>query len=387
MIINYYKNVKSPSVQYNIELNDWLTKIKAGEFKEKINSLRLLDKSSPDFNSLKLSLPCVTYNFFYNSYKKDENIASSTGYIFIDIDNLKFSLSKSIQHKVHAYYKSVSNNGVHLIVKASNIPKDISNDDFSNFYRSIVNDLGISDIVDISAVKRSQFSIVSYDEDLYLNNNSIVYEYVNTPLKVTNFNTIIKEEKKSISHLRGGIIKYTNLYDIVDIDSGYSVFKDGIYETKSYLTGKVKRGNRQNFFSSYCNNLICINEGITKAEVYNVLSNINNHHCVEPLPKADLIKIINYKFKNIDKLIPIKFKKPRKIVFAKVSEYSTKEKRQIVAKVVGSFRTENKLKELEEIILNWDNEKYGKVSQSKIYSNFKISKNFVEKHYNKFKNN
>lgn len=385
MIINYYKNVKNPSVQYNIELNDWLNKIKSGEFKDNINLLRSLNKSSHDFNSLKLNLPCVTYNFFYNSYKKDENIVSSTGYIFIDIDNLSFSLSKSIQHKVYACYKSVSNNGVHLIVKASNIQKDISNDDFSNFYKSIVNDLGISNIVDISAVKRSQFSIISYDEDLYLNTNSIVYEYTNTPLKVTNFNTIIKEEEKSISYLRGGNIKYTNLYDIVDIDSGYSVFKDGIYETKSYLIGKVKRGNRQNFFSSYCNNLICLNKGITKGDVYNILSNINNNHCEEPLPKYDLIKIINYKFKNIDNLEPIKFKKPRKIVFAKNSEYSTKEKRQIVAKVVGSFRTDNKLKELESIIFNWNVEKYGKISQSKIYSNFKISKNFVEKHYNKFK--
>lgn len=380
MIINFYNNVKNPSVQYNIELKEWLNLIKTGKFKNEINSLRSLNKGSLDFNNLKLSLPCVTYNFFYNLYKKDENIVSSTGFVFIDIDNLDFKLTKSIEQKVYACYKSVSNNGFHIIVKVSNILSSISNNEFSNFYKSIVNDLGILDIVDISAVKRSQFSIISYDEDLFINNNSIIYEYKNTPLTVDNI-----YQHKSISYLQGGDIKYTDLYDIVNINSGYSVFKEGIYETKSYVTGKIKNGNRQKFFSSYCNNLICINKGITKDEVYSILSNINKHHCLEPIPIKDLLKIINYKFERIDILKPIKYKKPRKIIFAKVSEYSTKEKRQIVAKVVGAFRTENKLNQLKDIILNWDFEKYGKISQSKIYGNFKISKNFVEKHYNKFK--
>lgn len=386
MIINYYENVKKPSVQSNIELNDWLNLIKSGKFKSDINSLRSYEKNSLDFNNIKINLPCVTYNFFYNNYKKDENIVSSTGYLFIDIDNLSFVLNDAIKDKIYACYKSVSGKGFHLLVKVSNIDKDITNNEFSDFYKSIVYNLGILDLVDISAIKRSQFSIVSYDEDLFLNTKSSVFKYKNNPHRVANYYTINKEEeKKSISHLKGGDIKYTDLYDIVNITSGYAVHKEGIYETKSYVPGKIKNGNREKFFSSYCNNLIYLNNGITEDEVYNILSNINKHHCIEPIPKRDLLKIIKYKFKNLNKIKPIKFKRPRKIIFAKKSEYTTTEKRQVVGKVVGQIRTENKLNQLKEIIDNWDYDKYGKLSQSKIYTNFKISKNFVEKHYSKFK--
>lgn len=386
MIINYYENVKKPSVQSNIELNDWLNLIKSGKFKSDINSLRSYEKNSLDFNNIKINLPCVTYNFFYNNYKKDENIVSSTGYLFIDIDNLSFVLNDAIKDKIYACYKSVSGKGFHLLVKVSNIDKDITNNEFSDFYKSIVYNLGILDLVDISAIKRSQFSIVSYDEDLFLNTKSSVFKYKNNPHRVANYYKINKEEeKKSISHLKGGDIKYTDLYDIVNITSGYAVHKEGIYETKSYVPGKIKNGNREKFFSSYCNNLIYLNNGITEDEVYNILSNINKHHCIEPIPKRDLLKIIKYKFKNLNKIKPIKFKRPRKIIFAKKSEYTTTEKRQVVGKVVGQIRTENKLNQLKEIIDNWDYDKYGKLSQSKIYTNFKISKNFVEKHYSKFK--
>lgn len=382
MIINYYKNVKQPSVQYNIELNEWLNFIKTGKFKSEINSLRSFHKNSIDFNKVKFNLPCVTYNFFYNLYKKDENIVSSTGYIFIDIDNLELVLNEYIKSKIYACYKSVSGSGFHILVKVSNVNGNISNNQFSDFYKSIVNDLGIQNMVDISAVKRSQFSIISYDDNLYLNNSCYVYEYKNTPIEVNNF---INNKDKSISYLQGGGIKFTDLYDIVDIDNGYAVNKDGVYETKIYIPGKIKNGNRETFFSSYCNNLICLNKGITQEQVYNILYNINKYHCIEPIPKRDLFKIIKYKINNLEFLTPIKFKKPRKIIFSKLSEYTTKEKRQIVAKVVGGFRTQNKLTELKQIIDDWDYDKFGKISQSKIYKNFKISKNFVEKHYSKFK--
>jgi hypothetical protein len=382
-MVQVYKNITSPQVLDQIPILDWLNDIQVGTYKDQIDSLRKLPKNSKDFNIIKNNLPCCTYNFVYNRYKKDSNILGSTGFLFIDVDNQSIDIKECLKSKVFAIYKSVSNNGYHIIVKVSNIPSEIDSISFNEFYKSICNDLNIIDYIDYNAIRRSQFSIVSYDPDLYFNECSFVYEYKNTPTTFANLNTIIEEY---IRHSKGGEIRFSNIDEIANVSNGYKVNKEGWHYVECRIAGKSKDGKREIFLSSYCNNLIWLNIHLSQKVVYSIMINVNRVGCVNPMSEKEIYNIVDYKFRNKENIKPIYQKKTRKVVFAKNGDYSIKEKIQIVSKVVGQMRTENKLMELQSIIYDWDFEKYGKISQSKIYNNFKISKNFVEKHYSKFIN-
>jgi hypothetical protein len=380
-MIQTYKNITSPEVLRKINITDWLNDIEVGTFSTQINNLRLLTKNSKDFNIIKQSLPCCTYNFYYDTYKKDCNILHSTGFLFIDVDNLSIDINNDLKSKVYAIYKSVSNNGYHIIVKVLNIPNNIDLISFNEFYKSICIDLNIIDYIDYNAIRRSQFSIVSYDPDLYYNEDCIVYEFKKSYLSLTNLT--INDNNTYVSVPK---VTFSNIHDVANVDNGFKVNKDGWDYFECKIPFKVKNGSRQAFLSSYCNNYILLNKHLNQQSVYKTMLKVNQLGCINPLTENEIYKIVDYKFKNKETLKPIMQKKKRKIVFAKNSEYTLTEKKQIVSKVVGEIRTENKLKQLQEIIFDWNFEMYGKITQKKIYENFDIGKRFVKENYSKFIN-
>ena len=380
-MIQTYKNITSPEVLRKINITDWLNDIEVGTFSTQINKLRLLTKNSKDFNIIKQSLPCCTYNFYYDTYKKDCNILHSTGFLFIDVDNLSIDINNDLKSKVYAIYKSVSNNGYHIIVKVLNIPNNIDLISFNEFYKSICIDLNIIDYIDYNAIRRSQFSIVSYDPELYYNEDCIVYEFKKSYLSLTNLT--INDNNTYVSVPK---VTFSNIHDVANVDNGFKVNKDGWDYFECKIPFKVKNGSRQSFLSSYCNNYILLNKHLNQQSVYKTMLKVNQLGCINPLTENEIYKIVDYKFKNKETLKPIMQKKKRKIVFAKNSEYTLTEKKQIVSKVVGEIRTENKLKQLQEIIFDWNFEMYGKITQKKIYENFDIGKRFVKENYSKFIN-
>lgn len=79
--LNTYYCVSNPTVHSTITASEWLSSIKKNHYYKIIESAR---KGESDYNTVKETLPCVTYNFTYSGYKKDTNIISSTGLIYID---------------------------------------------------------------------------------------------------------------------------------------------------------------------------------------------------------------------------------------------------------------------------------------------------------------
>ena len=75
--LNFYLNVRSPRVIKGVSVEDWFEMIRGSEYSSLIEDAR---SGNVGYNQVKTSeLPCVTYNFLYDSYKKDSNIISSTG--------------------------------------------------------------------------------------------------------------------------------------------------------------------------------------------------------------------------------------------------------------------------------------------------------------------
>lgn len=390
-MINVYTNIVTPPVvKGTIEPNQWFNKIKSSDYSHLIEKVR---QGILDYKNIKESIPCVTYNFLYKKYKKDNNIITSTGLMYIDIDiendiNNHFDINLLDKTKIYCYYKSFRGKGYAILVKVNNLNKY----NFKNTYIEICKELNIIDFIDTNAIKPSQFSVLSYDKDIYINNNCFIFnseDYKNTPpRKVINNNTI----EEDIYGRRGGKIIYNNIEQI---------FKDNSEANEPYLvnmeTGydfincyipvnKVKDGYRYKSVLSYTTNYVYINPSLTKESVLNTISNVNNVMCEHPMDYKQVIKIVNsvYKQKEDGVLVPIYSDKKRNIVFNEYCGYATNEKKEIVLTLVNEHRVEKTKQKLYDIIENWDFYTYGKISQSKIIKNHPISKKSVEKYYKEY---
>lgn len=84
-------------------------------------------------------------------------------------------------------------------------------------------------------------------------------------------------------------------------------------------------------------------------------------------------------------MVPIYFNKKRKIIFDSKCRLSGDDKRAIVINELAKMKSDNSKQKIYEIIEDWDFEMFGKITQAKIYNNFKISSKTVEKYWVEFK--
>ncbi len=152
MKINVYEKLSKPSVQNTITLKEWFDLIRKSDYSSKICSAR---NRPEEIKALKQILPCVTYNFLYNGYKKDSNILAPTGILFIDVDNPAFDITSLDKRQLLGYYKSVSGLGYHILIRVEGLKKN----NFKASYIQLCQELGLMKYVDTKAIKHSQFSL------------------------------------------------------------------------------------------------------------------------------------------------------------------------------------------------------------------------------------
>lgn len=380
--VNWYSNIKKPKVVSTVSVNSWLEKIKDSTYKETILKARA---GLLDYNQTKASLPCITYNFLFDGYKKDENILAGSGLIYIDIDEESFDVRTIDLSKVFAYYRSFGGKGYSIIVQVENLTAA----NFKSTYLNITRELGVSDFVDIQAIKASQFNVLSYDPELYLNPDSFVFSSTNVaPRSVV----IRGEEKKAYTIERGAgpnpssSIRFHNL-DSIDVTGDYIVNWHGYDYVKCFIPMKKVSINRNNFLLSYGNNLVYLNPEISPEKAISLLDNVNLFACAVPVDDNQIKRIVNsiFKYKNEGKLKPIYFNKQRKIVFDKKSKLTRDEKLEICRTEVALKKANDSQQKLYNLMECWNFEQQGKITQRKVYQNFPISKKTVEKYWNRFK--
>jgi len=166
--VNYYKSINDPQVAYAKSINNFLPSICYSEHSEKIIKSR---KGELDYDLTKANLPCITYNFLYDGYKNDSHIIKGTGLLCIEIDDDSFNIKLIDKNKVLAYYKPYCGKGYFIIVRVDGLT--LCN--FKSTYYSIAENLGISAFIDENTMKASEYSVLSYDESIYINLNPLVY--------------------------------------------------------------------------------------------------------------------------------------------------------------------------------------------------------------------
>lgn len=385
--INTYQGITKPTVTSTISVEDWLSQIKQSQHSNLILKAR---NDESIYDKIKFSMPCVTYNFLFNGYKKNTNIISSTGIMYLDIDNPLFNIDWVDLTKVYAYYRSFGGHGFAILVKVNNL----SVDNFSSTYEHVASELGISEYVDLQAAKASQFNVLSFDENLYLNEEAIEFDAVeNSNITIAPRSIVLGKRKETYTTGERAAtytpLRFSNI-DEIPIQGEYVVNWDGYDIVKCFIPMKKRKLNQRNsFLLSYCNNLVWLNKEVKRENVYQILSSINQFACEIPVDNKQLFRVLDSVFGYLEDgtLEPKLFWKQRKIVFHQSSKLTRDEKLEICRSEFAIRQKDLSTKKLYAILENWDFQLKGEISQRKIYKDKSnhIGKNTVEKYWNEFK--
>ncbi len=383
--INHFKNCKSPSIIGKITVEDVLHKIKYGdENLLNIKKARDYGKGHHEYDEIKMKkLPTHRFNFLYEDYAKDENVIRPTGLIYIDVDN-----NIEIPHSeyIYAKWRSLSNIGYGILVKADNLTLD----NVKDVYASLGMILGVK--VDDGARKAIQQNVLSYDPSLYCNTDSRVYECKNSKKASLN---IIKEKEECIVLNEA----FTNIPVIKErIDNSYEYFvgdnydKDYLYfENKVTICAPympwngVEKGNRNNFLFRILSQFALLNPHLGRDYLFNKSIYFNkkmNPNLTKTEINSVITSVIN---KREEGSLKMHHNKERLILFNPNKKLTKSEKSKITGAIVGAKRTKETKVAIYEIIENWDFELFGKITQKSVIELNIFSRSTVQRHWSNFK--
>jgi len=179
MKVSKFNNIFSKSV-VQINLQDEINDIKHGKYKVLIQQCRSFINNDYDkYKELKIKLPIVTFCGTFINGRKLSNLDIYNNMMILDIDNLdevelittKENLKKD--NYIYAVWLSPSGKGLKALVKIESNP-----DEHKFSFLSLKNyfDINYNIKLDNSGSDVTRLCFVSWDDDLFLNENSEVYK-------------------------------------------------------------------------------------------------------------------------------------------------------------------------------------------------------------------
>ncbi|MFD0963839.1 hypothetical protein [Pseudofulvibacter geojedonensis] len=384
-LINHYEKVTKPQVIENSDIYTFLEYIKNPdqEFITTITHARELciNGKKREYDQLKMQQPCCTLNFTFSGYKNNNNIIGATGFMFIDIDNsIEIDLSNPY---LFATWKSFSNTGRGVLVAIDGLTQE----NFQANYLYVTELLNIK--ADKNAAKATQFTIYSYDKNIYINDNSKIIKAKESSIKINDIRNkkmhnrlAYKKRIKDVNVLCNIKIKY-DIYDELDFEGkDYIVFNDDKeYFPVLYIPWIINVGQRNTKISAIAEQFLAINYHANEKD-FRIFMNFINGRCEEPLGDDELEGIINRKLQQ-DR-VELIYNKPRRIVFDPYSVLNKKQKQKIVGQVIGQVRIKNSINKIKEAIDNWDFEKQGKITRKSISKATGLHRNTISNRIEQF---
>jgi hypothetical protein len=375
--INLYENLRSPQNPKVISIDQYVDYIKNGINETQVLKARCYGKGTKLYDNIKANRFCVTHNFLFDKYKCDENIISSTGLLYYDID-IPVDIDSLDKSKIFIHHKSLGGIGSSIIVKANGI----TTNNFNESYTSIATELGIENLVDINAIKKTQCTVISYDPSVFNNLDS----YVFTATEKLSFSGNISSSFYLPRNDSFFNKKYrnTNASDYVANDKQYEVFPDGILTAKINIPRNIQIGNRTRVLMAITQQMVSINLNSTYEEILNRAIGINQIFTQYPLADNEVESIVQsiIKYRDNQTLNPI-LNKVRKIIFNKDCKLSKEEKIDVVNKEVGAMRTKKTKQLIYDTIENWN--KPEKITGEKIAKEIHKGIATVNRHLKEFK--
>lgn len=349
------------------------------DYLDKVYEIRKYPRKSKEYDDIKKTLPCFTTAFNFRGYISNKNVGKSTGYLYLDIDNVD---SINLEHTSIVFYcKSISNKGYSIIVGVIGVTPD----NIQNITRSVAQELDIK--LDEDAISKDRLTIISYDINAYYNPEHTYFLYDNGILKNPHHNTI---HNIYISNdCSGGKLKKDNFDEVTkNIEFNGELLKDFGSNKIGYVKlitpfKEVLNGNRNTTMNKICYVMKGLNPNVNKDTIRSYMNSINVAKFSPPLKDNEINSIIDsiFRIENIE-LYPNAF---RRFIYNPDYILSSKDKRCESMKVLNEDRVRNTKKNIEDFINLWDFKSLGKITQSKLIEVSGKNKKTVEKYYPQFK--
>ena len=273
MNVTLFPNIKDPWNGESLPLLEILDGIKSGKWESEVGLYRDIveefGKDSPEAKGQKAMIPNFTGSGTFKE-RYDKDLIQHSGFIVIDFDDLDYNrieeVGKALKRDKYSFavFDSVSGLGIATIVK---IDPDKHLESFYSLQRYYHVKYGLD--IDKSCKNVSRARFVSYDTNLYVNENS------------TSFDAFVaKEKSKMKSFSRAVMDAGVNGNDIEAIE-----FTRGYLRKKSNLD--FSQGSRNNYsfiLSCFCNRLSITKESF-KEYAFNTFE-LDNDFTPEELQKT-----------------------------------------------------------------------------------------------------
>ena len=241
MRVSIYKNIKSTIPIKDTSVFKVLELIRNGHFKTEISKIRI-EKEKSIRNELKSKLSYVTFGGVFSS-RSNSNLKKHSGLACLDFDNIENveDLRVSINSDIYTFcsFVSPSGDGLKVLVK---IPFVDNNEDYQDYYIELSKYYNKYHVSDTSTKDIARACYLSYDENLYLNNESELFadkfyrplpketKIVNIPL--TDQNEIAERLEKWFQKRWTSVNRNNNLHAYARQMNAFGIDK---YTCESYL--------------------------------------------------------------------------------------------------------------------------------------------------------
>ncbi len=380
-------------------INQYIDWIRNGFEKNTVEQIRFYGKGHPKYDQLKKQRWTVSFNFLFDEKKRNANIKCATGMMMFDLDAKEmlmhdFDVKQLNLDDIYILHKSVGGKGYTVIVKVDGLTLQ----NFKYNYNRIAEKLGLSQVMDTMARKATQYTVLSFDPDIYVNENSTVFqteeEVVKKRKSSSSTTTTMLDWDYNLAQSNTNYtyasdqLRYDNLQDYIQDDQDYIYDYENGYNYVSVpyrYSYPINEGGRSMHLFSITVKIVWLNPQANLDTLRDYLFYVNDSCHIPPLRDAEVVKTLNYVYENKERFQPLVSAKPKKIIFNTKLDWSREEKMKVVYQLNADSKRNLSLMKLESIIELWNFEKEGKITQRAVYKHYEISKKTVEKYWYLYK--
>jgi len=175
MKVSFYTKYNSVAPQKNTSIFKVLEDIKNGLYKEQIKNVRLLINDKPNRDKEKQKLPLVGFGGTFTS-RANSNLIQSSGLAMLDFDHVEDlqKLRDDVDNEIYTFssFISPSGDGLKVLVK---IPLVSTDKDYKSFYLELQKYYNKFAQTDDATKDISRATYLSYDPNLHLNLDSVMF--------------------------------------------------------------------------------------------------------------------------------------------------------------------------------------------------------------------
>ncbi|MBK9318171.1 MAG: hypothetical protein IPM91_04620 [Bacteroidetes bacterium] len=133
----------------------------------------------------------------------------------------------------------------------------------------------------MNAIKKTQYTVLSYDPNIIFNPNSFVFTVTENPSFSSNMypsqNLTLNDRKIAPDQPRI-TFRMTNASDFVDPNELYQVFPDGLETSKIIIPRNTPKGMRTKTLMAIANQVVSLNQHLERPKALSIIRHQCNIH-------------------------------------------------------------------------------------------------------------